>query len=145
LQVDSSNFVLRYITISSALVTTFAGRSTSHSSSVDGVGTASTFNQPRGVTLNQAGTLALIVSDSMRAVSVRVFSLHDVVTTELQTDASRVRMIVMSSRLVSTLAGSGYYPGGVSADGIGSGAFFSSIYGISMNAAGTVALVVCGA
>ena len=80
LVVDSSNFVLRYITIASALVTTFAGRSTSHSSSVDGVGTAATFNQPKGLALNQAGTLALIVSDSARAVSVRATPLHRVVT-----------------------------------------------------------------
>ena len=114
LVVDSSNFVLRFITISSAFVTTFAGRSTSHSSSVDGVGTAATFNQPRGVALNQAGTLAVM------------------------TDLFCVRMIVMSSRLVSTLAGSTVYG---SADGVGASVLCTNMRGISLNAAGTVALV----
>lgn len=67
LQVDSSNFVVRFVDVSSARVSTLAGdatggHATGSRESTDGRGTTATFKQPLGVAVNEEGTLALVVS-----------------------------------------------------------------------------------
>ena len=53
-----------------------------------------------------------------------------------------IRRIVISSGLVSTLAGTSGASG--SADGLGTAASFNTPLGVAMDAAGTVALIVSG-
>ena len=59
LQADSDNHLLRLVNLTSGLVTTLAGGAAS--GRADGVGTAATFNNPRSVAVDAAGSTAIIV------------------------------------------------------------------------------------
>ncbi len=60
LQGDQENCLIRRIDMSSGTVTTLAGNLTI--GSTDGVGTAAKFHYPRGVAMDAAGAVALVVS-----------------------------------------------------------------------------------
>lgn len=65
----------------------------------------------------------------------------------MQTDEKCVRMILMETGEVSTLAGyckSRADPKNGEVDGFGKDAYFSSVYGVSIDAPGKIALVVRG-
>lgn len=95
-----------------AEVTTFAGHFTSPATSTDGVGTAASFNEPRGIAVDAAGII--YISEGNGHV-VRKISLD---------------------RMVSTLAGLAGASG--TADGNGSLARFTRPAGLAVDAAGTV-------
>ena len=59
-QSDSFNQLVRQINVSSGIVTTLAGSASNYGSS-DGTGTAVRFNYPRGISIDSAGSLALLV------------------------------------------------------------------------------------
>lgn len=59
-QADSSGFVIRFVDVTSGVVTTLAGRALLSGSS-DGSGTLSTFLYPLGVALDAGGFFALVV------------------------------------------------------------------------------------
>jgi hypothetical protein len=59
-QVDTDSHVLRSIDVSSATVTTIAGRAYTNGHA-DGVGTIATFDEPRGVAVDASGAIGLIV------------------------------------------------------------------------------------
>lgn len=84
----------------------------------DGLGTSSTFSLPHRVALSGSGATALIVEPTN----------------------SLIRMINVSTGAVSTLAGSALVLG--HADGLGTAATFNQPTGVTMDAAGGVALVV---
>ena len=63
-QADTYNHVIRCIVISSGAVTTLAGTS-GISGYVNGLGTTASFNSPRSVAIDAAGTIALVVSCMM--------------------------------------------------------------------------------
>ena len=56
---DYADFAIRQINVSSALVTTIAGQTTSGYS--DGIGGAAMFRWPQGIGVDAAGTVALVV------------------------------------------------------------------------------------
>jgi len=105
---DYNNNEIRKIVISTGMVSTFAG--TTKAGFADGTGTAASFNGPAGITTDGKGNLYVA----------------DLINTE-------IRKIVISSGVVTTLAGSTaagaangkgsaasfYYPSGVAADGNG--------------------------
>jgi hypothetical protein len=62
--------IIRLVNLTSRAVTTLAGREGVSVPFLDGVGTSATFNFPAGITLNSAGTLALVVSESPRTLHV---------------------------------------------------------------------------
>ncbi|MDC0230299.1 hypothetical protein OAK48_04920, partial [Deltaproteobacteria bacterium] len=98
---DTSNHKIRKIVISTGVVTTLAGSS---AGSTDATGTAARFSYPRGITTDGAN---LYVSDH---------------------NNHKIRKIVISTGVVSTLAGSG---SAGSANGTGTAASFSQPRGIT--------------
>ena len=62
LVVDELNHALRRIDLASAMVTTVAGSLTQGTGYSDGTGTAAKFNNPKTISMDAAGTFALIVS-----------------------------------------------------------------------------------
>ena len=96
-QLPYSNNRIRTIDIASASVTTLAGNGIV--GGADGIGTAATFNSPRGVALDPTNSVLYITEGT----------------------GNRVRSITLSTALVQTIAGSG---AAGFADGIGTSALF---------------------
>ena len=67
LQADTYNHLIRRIDLSSGLVSTLAGTSGSVGSA-NGLGTVARFDQPVGVAMDNAGTVALVVSGACEGV-----------------------------------------------------------------------------
>jgi len=97
---DSGNHRIRKIVISSGVVTTLAGNG---SGNTDGTGTAALFNSPEGITTDGTN---LYIAD---------------------TSNHRIRKIVISSGVVTTLAGNG----SGSTNGTGTAALFNTPTGIT--------------
>jgi sugar lactone lactonase YvrE len=102
---DTSNHTIRQIVISTGAVTTLAGTAGSYGSA-DGTGAAARFNYPSGITTDGTN---LYVAD---------------------TSNHTIRQIVISTRAVTTLAGTAGSAG--SADGTGEAARFCYPYGITV-------------
>ena len=122
-------------------VTTLAGGLVSPG--LDGTGTLAGFDSPFGIAMNASGTMALVVRSGHDIVKlawscVSPFSAFPFSQADRKDHA--VRRIDIPSGVVTTITGSrgnsGY------ADGAFTTAKFSYLWGIAMNAAGTVALVV---
>jgi sugar lactone lactonase YvrE len=105
---DSANNTVRKIVISSGSVTTLAGTATV-AGSVDGTGTTASFNQPARITTDGSN---LYVTDFRNGT---------------------VRMIVIATKTVTTLAGTARTLGNV--DGTGSAAKFNQPNGITTDGA----------
>ena len=116
---DQQNQLLRKINLTTALVTTVAG-TVGLPGTADGVGTAAGFNTPSGVTMNAAGTLALVAD----------------------WQNSAVRRVNLTTGAVTTLAGKAGNVG--TADGVGSSARFTYPVSVGIAPSGTFALVVSG-
>jgi DNA-binding beta-propeller fold protein YncE len=110
---DSGNNMIRTLSLSTGYVSTLAGQLTP--GAVDAIGTAASFNEPMGLTVDGNGYL--YVTDSGN---------------------SKIREINIATQQVTTLAGSGY-PG--KSDGNGYTATFEAPYGITVNSAGTTLYV----
>ena len=52
---DYSNYCIRKVTVSTGIITTFAGTGTASFSGDNGPATAATFNHPHGLTLDPTG------------------------------------------------------------------------------------------
>lgn len=102
---DTLNNLIRKIIMSDGTVSTFAGSGTQ--SSVDGTGTAATFNRPRYLAIDSTDT-NLYVTDS----------------------GHLVRQIVIATQKVTTIAGSGTAS---STDGTGTSASFNTPRGIAID------------
>lgn len=109
---DAMNHTIRKVVLSTGAVTTLVG-STGHSGSSDGIGTTARFNGPIGLAYDPTGTL--YVSD---------------------TGNHTIRKVVLSTRAVTTLAGSAGQAG--SKDNTGTNAQFNEPYGIELDGAGTL-------
>jgi sugar lactone lactonase YvrE len=107
---DSGNHRIRQIVIASGAVSTLAGSGTA--SSVNGAGTAATFNNPFGIAIDSTGTNLYVAENN----------------------GHRIRRIVIASREVSTLAGSG---SAAFADGAGTAASFNAPAGVTIDSTGT--------
>ncbi len=107
---DSYNHAIRQIVVSTGVVTTLAGTSTS-SGNVDGTGAAAHFTYPFGIALDGGN---LYVAD---------YGTHT------------VRQVVISTAVVTTLAGSGTVG---SMDGTGTAAQFGSVVGITTDHLGNL-------
>ncbi len=104
--VDARNYTIRKIVISTGVVTTLAGTAGS-SGSIDGTGSAARFFSPNGGGVTTDGT-NLFVADSFNYT---------------------IRKIVISTGVVTTLAGTAGNP--ISTDGTGSAAGFTTLNGIT--------------
>jgi len=107
---DPNNQRIRKVVIATGAVSTLAGNGTA--GNVDGIGTAAQFTYPIGVAADGAGNL--YVTDQ---------------------GSHYIRKIVLATRAVTTLAGSGTRG---YADGIGSAALFSSPHGIAADGNGNL-------
>jgi mucin-19 len=117
MQADSSNRLIRAVNLTTGIVWTLAGRR-GVVAYADGIGSNASFRSPWGVAVNGAGTFVLVSEIS-----------HNL-----------IRAINVTSGIVTTLAGT-YSVNGY-ADGVGTLAIFSDLFHISVNNAGTLALVV---
>jgi DNA-binding beta-propeller fold protein YncE len=115
---DTYNNLIRLIVMSTASVTTLAGDLALSSGSTNGVGTNSLFSGPRAVSLSPDGSFALVAD----------------------TDNNLIRLIVLSSASVTTLAGDLALSSG-STNGLGTNSLFSGPRGVSLSADGSFALV----
>jgi serine/threonine-protein kinase len=108
---DNYNYMIRKIIISSGLVSTLAGYTT-QSTPIDGTGTAAGFGDPNGIIYDGNGNLFV-------------------------TEASfnKIRKIVISSAVVTTIAGTGTHG---STDGIGTAASFNAPKGITCDKNGNL-------
>jgi sugar lactone lactonase YvrE len=109
---DSGNNTIRKIVIASGVVTTLAGTA-GMTGSTDGTGTVARFSGPDGAALDGAGNL--YVADGSN---------------------STIRQVVVSSGVVTTLAGMAGMSG--STDGIGAAARFDFPYGVAADGAGNL-------
>jgi hypothetical protein len=156
---DNQNNLIRQIVISTGVVTTLAGSGAQ--GSANGTGTAASFNQPAGVATDGTN---VYVADTVNNMIRKIVISSGVVTTlagsttggsangtgtaalfshpkGVATDGTNVyvadynfnliRQIVISSGVVTTLAGSGSITGG-SANGTGTTASFFEPYGVAM-------------
>lgn len=141
-QVDSNT--IRRIVISSLTVTTLVGSPTQGTGFSDGVGTRASFNLPRFVALNSSGSFALVVScHTVSAYQALNICIHHAHSSQADTNNNIIRYIDISSRTVTTFAGSPSRSQG-SADGVGASASFKTPSGIVLDATGSFALVVSG-
>ena len=108
---DGGSNKIRRIEIATGIVTTVAGSGTA--GSTDGTGTAAKFNGPRGLAIDKTNE-NLFVTDY---------------------GANKIRKIVLSTKVVSTVAGSGT---AAFADGIGIAASFNSPFGICIDGIGNL-------
>ena len=122
---DSGNNVIRVVYTGSGDVATLAGggggSTGTASGHADGVGAAATFRNPSGVAVDAAGENVYVADNANNLV----------------------RAIALTSSTVTTLAGGGS-SGGVAggyADGAGSNALFSNLYGVTVGASGTTVFV----
>jgi hypothetical protein len=76
---DFSNHLIHHIIISTANVTTLAGRAT-FSGSTDGVGTIAQFNNPQGVSISPDGVYALVVDTKNHLIRHIIISTASVTT-----------------------------------------------------------------
>jgi predicted permease len=104
---DRANNKIRKIVIATGVVTTFAGSGVA--GSVDGTGVAATFNQPEGITTD--GTNLYVTEET----------------------GNVIRKIVISTGVVSTIAGAATIAGSV--DGSDGGARFNRPFGITTDGA----------
>ena len=113
---DQGNSNIRLVNITTAVVSTLAGKGSPGTE--DGVGSSAAFFLPYGVAMDARGAI-VIVAD---------------------TRSSRIRIINVSTRNVTLLAGSTSSIYGT--DGIGTQVTFYFPQGVAVNAAGTLAMVV---
>jgi len=112
--VDTINNRIRKIVISTGLVTTLAGNGVV--SYADGPGTTASFKYPRGICIDRNGNL--FIAD---------------------TDSHRIRRIIISTGVVSTLAGTALGIGtSGSTDGTGTSASFNSPFGVAIDVSGNL-------
>ena len=102
---DTSNNSIRKMEIETGAVTTFAGSTSGESGSVDGTGTSASFSNPTGIATDGSN---LYVADGTNHT---------------------IRKIVLSSGVVSTLAGTAGSSG--TSDGTGTSALFYTPYGLA--------------
>jgi hypothetical protein len=156
---DANNHTIRQIIVSTGTVTTFAGTA-SASGSTDGTGTAARFKHPEGIssdgtnlyvadtgnnTIRQivistkvvttlAGVAGAVGTADGTGTAARFnyptgITMHGGYVYVADTDSHTIRKIVISSGVVTTLAGTAGTAG--SADGTGSDAQFNYPYGIA--------------
>jgi DNA-binding beta-propeller fold protein YncE len=113
---DTDNHLIRQIVLSTASVSTLAGRA-STSGSTNGVGSNALFNLPRGVSVSSDGSYALVADRGNHLI----------------------RQIILSTATVSTLAGLVLSAG--STNGVGSDARFFYPIEVSVSSDGSYALV----
>jgi DNA-binding beta-propeller fold protein YncE len=113
---DRSNSLIRQIYLSTAATTTFAGIGGVIGSD-DGIGTVSRFNNPNGIDISPDGVYALVADST----------------------SNLIRKVVISTRSVSTLAGSS---SSGNTDGIGTNSKFNFPVDVSISPNGLFALVV---
>jgi DNA-binding beta-propeller fold protein YncE len=112
---EDSNDLIRQIIISTASVTTLAGE-TGSAGSTNGVGNIALFNNPIGISISPDGVYALVAD----------YGNH------------LIRQIIISTALVTTLAGAGSFG---SSNGVGAVAKFNRPVGVSISPDGLYALV----
>ncbi|MGP8217308.1 MAG: T9SS type A sorting domain-containing protein [Bacteroidia bacterium] len=108
---DASNNEIRQIVITSGVVTTLAGSTTS--GTTNGTGAAASFTEPTGVVCDGSGNLYIA-----------------------EYGYNEIRKIIITSALVSTYAS--YPSGGGNANGVGTAATFYEPYGVTTDASGNV-------
>ena len=121
---DSANNLIRAVAISSAAVSTLAGGGSAGGTAAgfsDGAGSAAKFNSPAGAALDESGGV-LYIADSSNNL---------------------IRIVAVSSRAVTTLAGGGG-PAATAAgylNGVGSAAMFNSPSDLAVDSAGGIVYV----
>ena len=136
-QVDAGNHAVRRLDLSSRLVTTVAGAGTS--GFTDGVGALATFNNPFGIALHPTATFALIVGCDWCVFRCVCVTRLNYFPPQADTNNFAIRRLDISSRNVTTFAGTGSYG---TLDAVGTSATLGYPVGIAMDPTGTFALFV---
>jgi hypothetical protein len=131
---DCVNNRIRKVTISTGIITTIAGSSTSFSYAGDGgPATSATFNNIQGLTVDAAGTRHITLS----VVRLPHYSLYLGNVFIADYSNHRIRKVTTSTGLVSTVAGTGSstYNGD---GGAASSAALNFPYGVATDVAGNL-------
>jgi sugar lactone lactonase YvrE len=111
---DTSNHRIRKVTISTGIITTFAGTGTASYSGDNGPATSATLNYPSGVAVDSAGNIYIAATEN-----------------------NRIRKVTVSTGIITTIAGSstsGSYSGD---NGPATSATLYNPYGVAVDSAGT--------
>jgi hypothetical protein len=143
-QVEVGNHLVRLYNVSSGAISVLAGTVGATGSS-NGVGSNALFNAPSGVAVDAAGTFALVVrvvglGEGRRIANAQRSCRLRWVPVQTDYNGYLVRRIVISSGAVTTFAGLANTFGHL--NGVGTSATFRQPWGVAMDAAGAVALVV---
>ena len=165
---DSGNYRIRKIVISTAVVSTVAGSGVN--SYLDGIGAAAAFGFLRGIVADSVGNVFVSDMNRIRMVNVasglvttlaggsssgfldgtgtqallnypRFLALDKSGTSVLVPEGNRIRQVVISTLIVTTVAGNGV---GSIVDGVGSSASFKSCMGVAVDANGSLLVTESG-
>jgi len=108
--------------------------------SADGTGTSALFNEPQGIALDYNGEFGLVVraACACSSASLRDATMRSILQSDWGNQA--LRRVVVSSGVVSTVAGTPGVSGFV--DGPATAAAFHRPLGVALSAAGDVAIIV---
>ncbi len=141
---DSSNHRIRKVTVSTGIISTFAGTGASSYSGDNGAASSASLNSPYGVAIDASGINYLSINQLSIVNCVlrigNVFNTGNVYIADYSN--SRIRKIMISTGIISTFAGTGTksysgdggdatsaalnYPSGVALDSAGSRSLFLS-------------------
>ncbi len=127
---DSQNNRIRKVTVSTGIITTFAGIGTAAYFGDNGPATSATLNSPYGVSLDSAGRQSYFVSVSSFYSS---FYLGNVYIADFSNN--RIRKVTVSTGIITTYAGTGTSSYGGD-NGPATSAALNQPYGVSLDEAG---------
>ncbi len=136
---DYSNHRVRKITVSTGIITTYAGTGASSYSGDGGVATSAALNLPNGLCMDTSGNSASTIA-IFAYLSTLLTSLGNIYIADQNNH--RIRKVTASTNIISTIAGTGSasYSGD---NGLASSAAMSNPAGVAVDSSGKCQLYRC--
>ncbi len=132
--VDYLNHRIRKVTVSTGIITTFAGTGSASYSGDNGPATSAGLSYPEGVALDASGTIRLLTYVNL-VKFLLLFFLGDVYIADANNH--RIRKVTVSTGIIITVAGTGSasYSGD---NGPATSASFSAPFSVAFDLAGNI-------